>query len=335
MIKLLIAITISSLVLVTRGDNNNGVLRKTRQEPARWYNDGWHSSAWPTYSPSSSSSVETTTDELQSHSQSSAITKTTEWPTYSPSNPPQYPSYSPTSHYPTYSPSSITTHDKLQSVSSSDTPSYSPTTHDDLPSRDPISDTPTYSPTANEYSSTEAGKTQDPITETPSYSPTMDEVPTAAAAEGGDVVTSKAPTRIPTTTTTSNSNTDYPTEVIVGPAEINFINLSSDMITDNEVRLILNYKIGTNRQFHTLLYESDCTTPLSSSSGIDVTTNTPTIKSEEDGIYDKISIVYTINIMNAIEETPLNMCVVFQLKDSEGVDTIMQEKRQVSLEIEV
>ena len=93
-----------------------------------------------------------------------------------------------------------------------------------------------------------------------------DEVPTAAA--GDDVVTSKAPT----TPTTSNSNTDYPTEVIVGPAEINFINLSSDMITDNEVMLMLNYKIGTNRQFNTLLFESDCTTPLS----IDVTSDTPT-----------------------------------------------------------
>ena len=177
MIKLLIAITISSLVLVTRGDNNFGIRRKTRQETAKWYNDGWH--GYPTYSPSSSSSIETTTDELQSHSQSSATTKT-EWPTYSPSNPPQYPSYSPTSHYPTYSPSSITTHDNLSSGSrSSDTPSYSPTTHDD-PSHDPISDTPTYSPTANESSpsSTTSQKTQDPITETPTYSPTMDEGPT-------------------------------------------------------------------------------------------------------------------------------------------------------------
>jgi len=333
MIKLLIAITISLLVLVTRGDNNNGIRRhhrKARQETGRWYTDG-HSSPWPTYSPSSSSSVETTTDELQSHSQSSATTtKTTEWPTYSPSNPPQYPSYSPNSHYPTYSPSSITTHDKLQSVSS-DTPSYSPTTHDDPPSRDPISDTPTYSPTASEYShpTEEETKTQDPITETPSCSPTT-ETPSYSPTMGAGGVTSKAPT-IPTTTT-SNSNTDYPTEVIIGPAEINFLNLSSDMITDNEVRLILNYIIGTNRQFHTLLYEADCTTPLSNEY-IGITTNTPTIKNEEDGIYDKVTIVYTLDIMNAIES--INMCVVFQLMDSEGVDTIMQEKRQVSLEIEL
>jgi len=332
--KLLIAITISSLVLVTRGDNNNnGIRRKTRQETAKWYNDGWH--GYPTYSPSSSSSIETTTDELQSHSQSSATTKTTEWPTYSPSNPPQYPSYSPISHYPTYSPSSITTHDKLQSVSS-DTPSYSPTTHDDPPSHDPISDTPTYSPTANESSpsSTTSQKTQVPMTGTPSYSPTT-ETPSYSPTAGAGGVTSKAPT-IPTTISTSNSNTDYPTEVIIGPAEINFINLSTDMITDNDIRLILNYKIGTNRQFHTLLYESDCTTPLSRSSGIDVTTNTPTIKNEEDGIYDKVKIVYTIDINNdttTIES--INMCVVFQLKNSEGVDVIMQEKRQVSLEIEV
>lgn len=339
MIKLLIiAIAISSLVSVTRGDNNNSIRRhrrKTRQETARWYNDGWHSSSWPTYSPSLSSSIETTTDDLQSHSQSSATTKT-EWPTYSPSNPPQYPSYSPTSHYPTYSPSSITTHDNLISTSDSDTPSYSPTTHDDPPSRDPISDTPTYSPTANESSpsSTTSQKTQDPITETPSYSPTMDDdVPTAAAAEGGDVVTSKTPT-IPTTTTTSNSNTDYPTEVIVGPAEINFVNLLSDMITDNEVRLILNYIIGTSRQFNTILYESDCITPLSNED-IGITSATPTVKSEEDGIYDKVTIVYTLDIMNAIEETVLNMCVVFQLMNSEGVDMIMQEKRQVSLEIDL
>jgi len=343
MIKLLIIAIAITIAIAQDVINSNGIRRhhrKTRQETARWYNDGWHTDGYPTYSPSSSSSVETTTDDLQS--QSSATTKTTEWPTYSPSNPPQYPSYSPTSHYPTYSPSLITTHDKLQSVSS-DTPSYSPTTYDDPPSRgDPISDTPTYSPTANESSpsSTTSQKTQDPITETPSYSPTMNEdVPTTVTTDGDvAVVTSKAPT-IPATISTSNSNTDYPTEVIVGPAEINFINLSTDMITNNEVRLILNYKIGTNRQFNTLLYESDCTTPLSRSSGIDVTTNTPTIKNEEDGIYDKISIVYTINIDttsgSTIEETPLNMCVVFQLMDSEGVDTIMQEKRQVSLEIEV
>ena len=337
MIKLLIIAIAITIVIAQDDINSNGIRRhhrKTRQETARWYNDGWHDDGYPTYSPSSLSSIETTTDELQSHSQSSATTKT-EWPTYSPSNPPQYPSYSPTSHYPTYSPSSITTHDNIQSTSGSDTPSYSPTTHDDMPSRDPISDTPTYSPTANEYTypNEEVAKTQDPMTETPSYSPTMDnKVPTVAAE--GDVATSKAPT-IPTTTTTSNSNTDYPTEVIVGPAEINFLNLSSDMITDNEVRLILNYKIGTNRQFNMLLYESDCTTLLSSDD-VDVTSATPTVENEEDGIYDKVKIVYTIDINNdttTIES--IDMCVVFQLMDSEGVDTIMQEKRQVSLEIEL
>ena len=332
MIKLLIIATAITIVIAQDDNNNNSIRhhRKTRQETGRWYNDGWHSSSWPTYSPSSSSSIETTTDELQSHSQPQSATTKTEWPTYSPSNPPQYPSYSPTSHYPTYSPSSITTHDNL--ISSSNTPSYSPTAHNDLPSHDPISDTPTYSPTANEYTPSLGVKTQDPITETPSYSPTT-ETPSYSPTMGAGGVTSKAPTIPTTTTTTSNSNTDYPTELIIGPAEINFLNLSSNMITDNDIRLILNYKIGTNRQFNTILFESDCITPLSSDD-IDITSNTPTI--QEDGIYDKISIVYTIAINNdttTIES--INMCVVFQLKDSEGVDTIMQEKRQVSLEIEV
>ena len=71
MIKLLIIAIAITIVIAQDDINSNGIRRhhrKTRQETARWYNDGWHSSPWPTYSPSSSSYIKRQADIYERHS---------------------------------------------------------------------------------------------------------------------------------------------------------------------------------------------------------------------------------------------------------------------------
>jgi len=163
--------------------------------------------------------------------------------------------------------------------------------------------------------------------------------PTNSPSIVKQVATRPPATPFPTLSNVDNNNDNDTTDTIdqstVGPAEINFIDLTSEISNTNnnqDIMLVMNYEIGTNRQFNANLYEPDCITPLNSD--IDIESSTPMVIPVDNGgvVYDKVTLLYTID-QSTINGDTLNLCVVFQLKDSEGISTIIQEKLQVSLEI--
>lgn len=190
-----------------------------------------------------------------------------------------------------------------------------------LPSQSPVQTRPPRPPANPVTNAPIATRPPKPTTPSTTNAPVVQRPP--KQTDKPVVVVEATPFPTASTPTTPDDN--------VGPAEISFIDLTTSISPNKEdVILLMEYEIGTNRNFETNLYQPDCVTPLPSN--IDITETPPTITPKDDGIYDEVTLIYTID-KASIGGNTLDLCVVFSLKDSEGVSTIMEEKRQVKLEL--
>ena len=167
-------------------------------------------------------------------------------------------------------------------------------------------------------------------------------VPPTLSPVGNNAVGSSPPQSTPMPTT-NKSPTDNPianyddndSTTNIGPAEINFINLSSEVTNDkSKIIMYMEHQIGS--KFDVDLYSSDCVTPVTN---VDIDESEPLVT--HGILYDEVTLIYTIDRTSLVNDdqednsstnNKLDLCVVFQLQDENGM-TIIQEKRQVGIEI--
>ena len=120
------------------------------------------------------------------------------------------------------------------------------------------------------------------------------------------------------------------------PWEIHFLSLSADFSVNSDEELILNYAIGKDRQYKSLLFMKDCVTNVT-----DITVNyTDPELTPRNATFNTLTLGYSIDksmiadsaIWNATS-SKIDLCQVVQLK--EGSMVIIEDIRQVAIDFDL